>query len=220
MHKRTHLSSSTKARPEPRQNGPSQAEPAPVGARCRTKRCVNCGVLKEINSFPLIRGPVNRRRPYCKRCYTERSAGGWRRRVAESDTSLQHKRCGRCEEIKPQTAFPADSRCADGRRRGLCLRCQAEVEAFREAAKVDLNAPDECLRQRSEAYEQRVDLGIAIAHATCPPGHCRTLEEIAAYADVSREAIRLIEEQALCKVRRRYAELIKELGLTEEEVAL
>ncbi len=48
---------------------------------------------------------------------------------------------------------------------------------------------------------ERIDLGIAIAHATTMPGQTRTLQEIADYCDCSREAIRHIEEAALKKCR-------------------
>ena len=48
---------------------------------------------------------------------------------------------------------------------------------------------------------ERINLGIAIAHATTMPGQVRTLQEIADYCDCSRELIRHIEEGALRKCR-------------------
>ncbi len=51
--------------------------------------------------------------------------------------------------------------------------------------------------------EERINLGIAIAHATTMPRQRRTLAEIGLYADCSKETIRKIEFEALKKVRHR-----------------
>jgi DNA-directed RNA polymerase sigma subunit (sigma70/sigma32) len=83
-----------------------------------------------------------------------------------------------------------------------------------------LETPDELLGQNTSEKAQRIALGIAIAHATCPAGHSRSREEIAAYADVSVEAIRRIEQQALRKVRERVEELLREANVDLREVRL
>lgn len=49
----------------------------------------------------------------------------------------------------------------------------------------------------------RIDLGIAIAHATTKPGQRRSLREIAAYCDCVYANIWLIEQTALHKLRKR-----------------
>jgi hypothetical protein len=220
MHKRTctFISSGVTPGPIPAEADLNQ-KPTPDG-RCRTKRCRACGMLKALNCFHRANGQSNRRRPNCKRCQAARASAGWQRKVAAGSSKLELKRCRRCSEIKPQTEFLPDNRCSGGRRREICLRCQAAAEAYRESAPLDLMTPDELIPLNSETHERRIDLGIAIAHATCPPGYRRTCEEIAAYANVSEETIRLIEEQALYKVRRRFTEVMQELGLSREEVAL
>lgn len=46
-------------------------------------------------------------------------------------------------------------------------------------------------------------LGIAVAHALTAPGQVRTCEEIAAFAGCTKQAIHVIEQKALRKLRRR-----------------
>jgi hypothetical protein len=55
----------------------------------------------------------------------------------------------------------------------------------------------------SRARIQRTDLGLAISGATLAPGKTRTLDEIAAYCDVTKEAVRAMEVRALQKLRKR-----------------
>ena len=50
---------------------------------------------------------------------------------------------------------------------------------------------------------KRIDLGIAIAHATTMPGQRRSLAEIAAYCGCSRQNISVIEQKALRTLRRK-----------------
>jgi hypothetical protein len=121
--------------------------------------------------------------------------------------------------MKPLKEFRPDLRCEDNRR-SVCLRCNAIAGRIHAAGDFDLETADHLLPQNSAAREQRISLGIAIAHATCAPGQRRTLDEIAAYAGASAETIRLIEEQALCKVRREFAKVLRHLDLTPEEVKL
>ena len=78
----------------------------------------------------------------------------------------------------------------------------------------------EGLPKSGSSKSDRVDLGIAIAHATCEPGQRRTCEEIAAYAGVSTPAIYAIEQRALGKMHRRMVQILAELELTRWEEAL
>lgn len=80
-------------------------------------------------------------------------------------------------------------------------------------------APEPPLSQRGRR-RRRMDLGIAIAHSTCRPGERRTYEEIAAYANVTPEAIRRLERQALAKLRPHLAAALQSLGLKLREVTL
>ena len=47
-----------------------------------------------------------------------------------------------------------------------------------------------------------IDLGLAVSHATCPPGVRRTLEEIAAFCGCKRGTIWMIENRALGKLKK------------------
>ena len=47
-----------------------------------------------------------------------------------------------------------------------------------------------------------IDIGIAVAWATTPPGSRRTLEEIAAFCGVGKSTIYMIEVAALRKLRK------------------
>ena len=59
----------------------------------------------------------------------------------------------------------------------------------------------------------RINLGIAIAHATCMPGQVRTLQDIADFADCKRQNIQQIEARALRRIRPALIQIAKELGL-------
>jgi len=50
----------------------------------------------------------------------------------------------------------------------------------------------------------RIDLGLAISGATLLPGQQRSLVELAAYCDCSKQMIHIIEKQALRKIRKAY----------------
>lgn len=50
---------------------------------------------------------------------------------------------------------------------------------------------------------EQVNLGIAVAHATCRPGQVRTLREIAAFCECHWQAIYHIEQKTLQKLRKR-----------------
>lgn len=54
-----------------------------------------------------------------------------------------------------------------------------------------------------KAKAERLDLGLAISRLSMQPGQTRTLEEIAAYCECTREAIRKIEKSALAKMKAR-----------------
>jgi len=70
--------------------------------------------------------------------------------------------------------------------------------------KIDTNAGrgslDCFVRKFSRSSD--TDLGIAVAWATTPPGSRRTLEEIAAFCDVGKSTIYMIEVAALRKLRK------------------
>ncbi len=57
--------------------------------------------------------------------------------------------------------------------------------------------------------EERINLGISIAHATTMPGQRRTLAEIGYYADCSKETVRKIEKEALLKLRHRLQQMLE-----------
>ena len=48
---------------------------------------------------------------------------------------------------------------------------------------------------------REIDIGLAIAGATLPPGQMRDLTEIAAYCGCSRQLIHTIEKSAVKKIR-------------------
>ena len=64
-----------------------------------------------------------------------------------------------------------------------------------------------------DAKRLRIDLGIAIAHATTLPGQRRTFDEIAAYCGCSRQAIQQIEIRAFNKIRSRLQEHARDWGI-------
>ncbi|TXI84267.1 MAG: hypothetical protein E6Q40_09610, partial [Cupriavidus sp.] len=74
---------------------------------------------------------------------------------------------------------------------------------------------------------QDVCLGIAGAHALTAPGQVRTIEEIAAFAGCTKQAIHAIEQKALRKIRRRLVfrndprlvEILDCMGLYGKEAA-
>jgi hypothetical protein len=63
-------------------------------------------------------------------------------------------------------------------------------------------------------------VGLAIAHATCPPGQQRTLDEIAAYCGCDEAVIRRIEEQALAKVLGPLRKILRKASMHVREVRL
>lgn len=136
------------------------------------------------------------RRLECKACISAR------RRAARSQT------CQRCAKLLPLGAFRRDARCQSGRR-SVCKTCAS----FRGHRPRDLNVPDEHIPHFTTLRDRRIDLGIAIAHATCAPGECRTREEIAAYTGLTVEAVRQIELRALARMRTRAWDLLVATGL-------
>jgi len=48
---------------------------------------------------------------------------------------------------------------------------------------------------------RQIDIGLAVAGATLPPGQCRDLSEIAAYCGCSRQLIHTIQNRAVAKIR-------------------
>jgi hypothetical protein len=64
-------------------------------------------------------------------------------------------------------------------------------------------------KRRWAAKQRAFDLGLAISAATLQPGQWRSAKQIAAFCDVSHQAIEQIEASAIAKVRvalrKRYA---------------
>lgn len=56
-------------------------------------------------------------------------------------------------------------------------------------------------RNLNDERAERVNLGLAISAATMRPGQERTLPEIAAYCDCSKQLISQLEKRAIRKVR-------------------
>jgi hypothetical protein len=134
------------------------------------------------------------------------------RKLQRAEKARNARRCRKCRETLPIEDFTPDVRCRFGHRRD-CKRCEARLDAQRDPARDGLYLPDNLIPRYSELREERIDLGIAIAHATCPPGHCRTREEIAAYTGLSVESVRRIEVRALWKMRLRARKALEALGL-------
>ena len=118
---------------------------------------------------------------------------------------MSTKHCYACGRNRPLSAY------LNSRRR--CASCVKEHGEARPAKPKIKPRPDDLERLTDEQItalggdspstikSRRVDLGIAIAHSLCKKGQVRTLEEIAAYANTSREAIASIERKALRKLQ-------------------
>jgi hypothetical protein len=201
------------ASPEPREEvQPAVAEKAVCGRRrLRVKLCPACELEKPLLAFHRTAEGPERHRAVCRSC--ELAA---KRR--QPQVPAGSKQCRHCREVRPMRSFAGDTRCRDGRAT-VCNDCQGAVRSERVGeAPASLENPDELLGRNTLEKEQRTALGIAIAYATCPPGHCRSRQELAAYAEVSVEAIRLIESRALEKVQTRVAAVLLETGYTLREV--
>ncbi len=201
---------------------PAETERRQCGGRqLRTKLCAACALVKPRVAFRRATDGPDPHRNECRSCESRRAAAtaaGIAPPVATLPPGC--KQCRRCGEVRALTAFTHDARTRDSRA-PVCRPCHAAARATRQGARLaSLEEPDELLGMNTAEMEQRAALGIAIAHATCPPGHRRTRAEIAAYAGVSSEAIRLIEVNALRKVREQVSAILREAGRTLREVQL
>src|SRR4051794_10817386 len=184
---------STPAEPAPSSSplpgGPDSQPPL------RRKRCRACGRDLPLTHFYRQRGCRDPHRPDCKSCTSVRTREMREAKIAHR-AAPPTVACRGCHELKPRGEFPPDHRYGLGCR-PLCHKCRAEAHS--DDARRDLNLPDEPLIPPSRL---RVDLGLAIAAATCPPGHCRTQEEIAAFTGLPIATVRAIEIRALAKLRK------------------
>jgi hypothetical protein len=179
---------------------PTREPPAPI----RRKRCRSCGYDLPIAEVYRQRNCLDAHRLDCKSCIRERNKQTRHDRAAAESAARQTLECKRCHRMKPVTAFTPDSRYRRGYRE-ICVECRASAEE--EAAARDLNLPDD---PHLPPSARRIDLGLAIAQATCPPGYCRSCEEIAAFTGLTVDAVRKIERRALAKLRRAADRLLRE----------
>ena len=56
-------------------------------------------------------------------------------------------------------------------------------------------------QHKSKSLSKQIDLGLAISGATLPPGQCRGYKAMAAYCDCSHQAIKVISDGAILKIR-------------------
>jgi hypothetical protein len=192
----------------------THASPPPAaipGKAFLLKTCRTCGEEKSLRSFYVQRDCRELHRLDCIPCVrAQHKAARAIRRAQERDT----RRCRKCRETLPIDDFAQDAR-HRSRHRRVCKWCEALLESRRDQRRDALNLPDELIPRYSALREARIDLGIAIAHATCPPGQCRTREEIAAYTGLTLEAVRRIEVRALWKMRLRARKALQALGLED-----
>jgi hypothetical protein len=189
------------------------AQPASISGKAFLfKTCRTCGEDKPLRGFYKQRGCQEPYRADCILC--QKAEINANRRARGAAKARISRRCRKCRESLPIGDFTADQRCRGGHRRE-CKRCEVRTEAQREQRRGKLNLPDKLIPRYSDLREQRIDLGIAIAHVTCPPGHCRSREEIAAYTGLTLEAVRRIEVRALWKMRVRARKALEALGLED-----
>lgn len=104
--------------------------------RAREKRCSHCRQVKPLDAFGVDRSRRSGRRSWCRACGLARVDARRRARGLpdlERDVVIDHtreKRCSRCREIKPLSAFHHNRSMRDGRH-GYCRACDAA--RYREA---------------------------------------------------------------------------------------
>jgi hypothetical protein len=189
------------------------AQPKP-GRALKLKTCPGCGERKAPTAFRGLKpGEPFRAKIRCRSC--ESHGGENLRRAHQREKILRsrptYKFCRRCDLLTPLAEFRRDRRSADGRG-GVCQACRQTKEKTQQ----------EHVHQarRQQTWTKRRTLGLAIAHATCPPGHRRTLDEIAAYCGCSESAIRWVEEKALEKVLGPLRKILRKASMHVREVRL
>ena len=207
---------------------PPAARPIPAAA-FRFKTCRSCGREKPLRAFYQQRRCAKRhQRLDCKACTKAETQK--RRERRERSMPPAELRCLACRSMHPVDRFALDRRFRSGRA-PICAICAEEREAARqerilqrkmqraanpEDAPATLEMPETPMspvQHYGALREARIDLGLAIAQATCPAGHCRSREEIAAYTGLSVEGVRRIELRALAKMRAQAQWLLIELEL-------
>jgi hypothetical protein len=191
----------------------------PEAGETATRACAGCGVAKRVNAFRRLSPEDAERSAECRSCEkhgAEKNRERLARKTAEPDKD-GYKVCLYCARVQPFAAFARDERCRDGYTL-FCDPCLQEARLAPDAEALPLELADELLALNSEAKDRRASLGIAIAHATCPPGRWRTVEELAAYANMSPRAMLRIERKALEKVRTQVEALLRAAGATLKEV--
>ena len=96
------------------------------------KRCLDCGLTKDLGMFPPAVKRSDGRGSYCRDCMRDRSKASYRKRslargrvVREPEEFPEgHKRCGDCKELRPLIEFPANKNSRDGRHT-YCKPCHA-----------------------------------------------------------------------------------------------
>ena len=186
--------------------------PAPEDALPPTRKtCRTCRENLPLTAFYQQRSCLKTHRRDCIECTARRGsearAAAWKQQPPET------LRCRWCRESKPIDQFVYDTRCLHGRRK-ICQACYAQALHDSKTGR-DLNVPDDRIIPRTAAYERRIDLGLAIARATFPPGHQCTYEEIAAFTGLAPSTIRNIEMRALVKLRAAAIQILREKGVVE-----
>lgn len=189
--------------------------PAPETDLPQRVCCARCHISRHRKAFPM-RHAREASLLVCKHCAGARDRRG--RRPTPPPPGC--RRCRHCHRAKPLESFVADHRAAEGRRE-TCQTCLTKQRAGTGGKQRQPNPGARArVPRKGLAKEQRVSLGIAIAHATCPPGHCRSRVELAAYAGASEATIRRIEEAALRKMRQGLGAVLRAAGHRESEVRL
>jgi hypothetical protein len=200
-------------------SSPEMAAPHSAATRASRRTCAGCGLAKAPNAFRGRGRGQAAPADLCHRCLhhgVENERARLARRQARSLTAEGQRHCSTCQRLRPLTDFDHDTRCTGGRAY-ICQPCRAaalELRETQEIISID-NLTDEQIVPGTFAHDLRVSVGLAVAHATCPSGHCRSRAEIAAYAGISAESIRRIEQSALAKIRQGVKAL-----LTEAEISL
>jgi hypothetical protein len=130
-----------------------------------------------------------------------------RKRTAREPTPT--RTCAGCGLTKTQHAFRGRRHDRTQTPSPLCRRCERYgVDA--ERARLAALASGELDPNRRLSRAERITIGLATAHAACPPGWCRTTHEIADFAGVEAEYIRRIEQRIFRKIRKGLGPLLTE----------
>src|SRR4051812_33926883 len=134
----------------------------------KMKTCPGCGRRKAATAFPKLKpGEPFREKIRCRNC--ERHGGAALRRElqrqARAAANPGHKFCTKCDALKPHRHSLLDARSNDGRAT-ICIACRRIESKARRAAEREPQRSAAAIRR-----DERISLGIALAHATSPPRH-------------------------------------------------